>query len=125
VSHVQHLRWYPHVRDWHRRVERVIKHMVYAEYVGEDLAALPRHQWNRGRRRVAHRRRERKEVYDDEASVMEVVAADWQQLASGSNGGRRRGGGGGPRRLGFGRGGLGHGVPLASPRHPYKGDLDP
>ena len=42
VSHVQHLQRYPHVRSWRRRVERVIEHTDYAEYVGEDPAALPR-----------------------------------------------------------------------------------
>jgi hypothetical protein len=41
VSHVQHLRWYPHVRAWRHRVERVIKHTDYAEYVSEDPAVLP------------------------------------------------------------------------------------
>jgi hypothetical protein len=44
---MQHLQWYPHVQAWRHRVERVIKHMDYAEYVGEDSAVLPHHRWNR------------------------------------------------------------------------------
>jgi hypothetical protein len=41
---MQHLRWYPHVRAWRHRIEHVIKHRDYAEYVGEDPVALPRHR---------------------------------------------------------------------------------
>jgi hypothetical protein len=59
VLHMQHLRWYPHVRAWHHHFECVIKHTDYAKYVGEDPAALPRHRWNRGRRRIALHERER------------------------------------------------------------------
>jgi hypothetical protein len=75
--HVQHLRWYPHVQAWRHRVERVIKHMDYAEYVGEDPAALPHHRWNRGRRRVAlqerEREREREDVDNGKATATRVA----------------------------------------------------
>jgi hypothetical protein len=59
VSHVQHLRWYPHVWAWRHRVERLIKHTDYMEYVGEDPAALLHHQWNWAIRRAALHGRER------------------------------------------------------------------
>jgi hypothetical protein len=40
----------------------VIKHTDYAEYVGEDPAALLCHRWNWGRRRASLRMREREGV---------------------------------------------------------------
>jgi hypothetical protein len=47
--------------------------MDYAEYVSEDPAALPRHRWNRGRRRATLR--ERENVDNSEVMITAWVAA--------------------------------------------------
>jgi hypothetical protein len=53
-----------------------MKHMDYAEYVGEDPTALTHHRWNRDRRRATLQEREgeREDVNDGEAMAMRVVA---------------------------------------------------
>jgi hypothetical protein len=58
----------------------VIKHTDKAEYVREDLAALPRHPWNQSRRWAAlhgrEREREREEIVDDDKATTIVTGSD-------------------------------------------------
>jgi hypothetical protein len=63
----------------------VIKHTDYAECVSEDPVALPRHRWNRGRRRatICGRERERGEINNDEATMTRVTGGGEQGPASG------------------------------------------
>jgi hypothetical protein len=68
---------YPHVRAWRYRVEYVIKHTDYTEYVSEDPVVLLCHRLKRGRRRAALREREREieDVDDGEATVTRVAGS--------------------------------------------------
>jgi hypothetical protein len=122
VLHVQHLRWYPHIRTWHRRIECLIKHTDYTEYVGEDLATLPRHQWNRGRRWAALHERKREDHLGFRHPRV-LVDVGMAMAARGRRRIRRRHGARprscARRRLGFQRrsrcGGLGLGLKLGQP----------